>query len=285
MHRCSQGYCAHPSRQRVTPGSGSWRTRAGQEACPTTETPWSSRPIYRTASGTANSYTPPCRPAAPCNSATSQTGPGRVRRRRAAGGPSSCAPSSANRRSRRTGKKGSSTTWAWSSAIPCNRRARPSALIHGNPAHAVRIALIFRARADQAIVLVLLQRVRRPSGHAAHREDRREQIHRNAQRIIGRGRVEIYVGDQPFFRLDGLLHGLRHAEQLLLAGAAAQLLGKYAQVRGPRIFSAIYAVPETGDLHLARQRALHPVDGGFLAGELQQNLDHVLVRSAVQRAF
>jgi hypothetical protein len=69
------------------------------------KTPSSSRRKYRTASGTAGSCTPPCRPAAPCSFATSQTARGRARRRPAAGGPSSCAPSSAVRRSPRTGKR------------------------------------------------------------------------------------------------------------------------------------------------------------------------------------
>src|ERR1017187_2363099 len=214
MHRCSQGSCryAFAAAKLAGPGGLGGRRRAG--GCPTKETPWSSRPICRTASGTADSYTPPYRPAAPYNFATWRTAPGRVRRRRAAGGPSSCVPSSAVRKSRRIGKRGSSTTWASLSAIRYNTRVRPSALVHGNPLHTIRIALIFRARADEAVVLVLFQRVRRPARHAAHREDRREQIHRDAQRIVSRGRVEVHVGDQALFRLHGLLHGLRHAEQI-----------------------------------------------------------------------
>ena len=65
-------------------------------------------------------------------------------------------------------------------------------------------ARVLRARPDQPVVAVLLQNVRRPAGHAADRENRREQIDRNAQRIVRRRRVEIDVGVQALLLLDGL---------------------------------------------------------------------------------
>ena len=74
---------------------------------------------------------------------------------------------------------------------------------------------------------------------------------------------------------------LRHFEQFFVAGAVAQFFGKDPQVRGARILGAINAMAETGNLHLARQGALHPVDRGFFAGELQQDLDDVLIGAAV----
>src|SRR5687767_6707843 len=40
------------------------------------------------------------------------------------------------------------------------------------------------ARPDEAVVRVLFEAVRRPARHAAHREDRREQIDWNAERVV-----------------------------------------------------------------------------------------------------
>jgi len=51
-----------------------------------------------------------------------------------------------------------------------------------NPGLAVGVALVFRPGADQAIVAVLLKHVRRPTRHTAHRENRREEVDRDAQR-------------------------------------------------------------------------------------------------------
>src|SRR5436190_8796897 len=46
---------------------------------------------------------------------------------------------------------------------------------------------------DQAIVRVLLEAMRRPPRNAADREDRREQIDVDAERVVSRGRVEVDV--------------------------------------------------------------------------------------------
>ena len=75
---------------------------------------------------------------------------------------------------------------------PCSYRCAIGT--HGCP---TRQALVVGARADQAVVVVLLEHVRRPARHAAHREDRREQVDRNAQRIVRRRRIEIDVRVQP----------------------------------------------------------------------------------------
>ena len=70
-----------------------------------------------------------------------------------------------------------------------------------------------------------------------------------------------------------------------MAGALAELFGEHAEVRGARILGAIDAMPETRDLNLARQGALHPIDGGLLAVQLQQDLDDILICSAMQRTL
>src|SRR5207344_2358424 len=69
-----------------------------------------------------------------------------------------------------------------------------SAPIERDPALGEGRADVVGARAYQAVVGVLLEHVRRPSRYAADGEDGREEIDRNAERVVGRGRVEINVG-------------------------------------------------------------------------------------------
>src|SRR2546423_2060845 len=101
---------------------------------------------------------------------------------------------------------------------------------------------------DQAIVRVLLQHVRRPSGHPAHRENRRVEIDRNAERVVGGRGIEIDVRVQLLLRLDERLDALRHLAPRGVAGALAELLRHLPQVRRPRILGAIHAVPEARNL-------------------------------------
>src|ERR1039457_882025 len=94
---------------------------------------------------------------------------------------------------------------AWWSAIPNNTRVRPwLALPDRDPGLAVRVALVFGPRTNQTVVAVLLQHVRRPAAHPAHREN-----------------------------------ALGEPVQLLVARALAQFFAQHAQVRGPRIFRAL----------------------------------------------
>src|SRR5690242_13310187 len=65
------------------------------------------------------------------------------------------------------------------------------ALFDRDPLLADFFALVIGARADQSIVAVLLENMCRPSRHAAHRKDRREQINGNPERVVSRRRVEI----------------------------------------------------------------------------------------------
>src|ERR1019366_7270678 len=178
---------------------------------------------------------PPCRRAAPCSFAPWRTWRDPARRRRPATGPSSYAPTTASRTCLPYGSKGNSTMPVWWSAIRYSRRVHPLAFRDRNPGLAVGIALIFGPRANQAIVAVLFEHMRGPAGHAAHREDRRVQIDGNAQRVIGRRRIEIHVRLETLNRLDGLFHGLRQPVQLFVTRPLAQFLGEHAQVRGARI--------------------------------------------------
>src|SRR5437899_663124 len=57
---------------------------------------------------------------------------------------------------------------------------------------------VFGTRADQTVVRILLEDMRCPAGHAAHRKERREQIDRHADHVIRAGRIKVYIGIQLF---------------------------------------------------------------------------------------
>ncbi len=69
-------------------------------------------------------------------------------------------------------------------------------------------------RPDQAVVRVLLQHVRRPARDPADGENRREQVDGDAERVIGRRRIEVDVRIQFLLGLDDRLDPLRHLEPL-----------------------------------------------------------------------
>ena len=147
---------------------------------------------------------------------------------------------------------------------------------------------VFRARPDQAIVGVLLEHVRRPAGNAAHGEDRREEIDRNAERVIGGRRVEVDVRVELLLALHQRFDALRHLEPVRLARPLAELARHLAQMRGPRILGVIHAMAEAGNLLLARQLCaddlVHPLRSGVLAN-LEQHPHHVGIGAAVQRSL
>src|SRR5262249_14166644 len=68
-----------------------------------------------------------------------------------------------------------------------------SSLVHRHPG-LVLGALVVRARANQPIVVVLLEQIGRPPHDARGGDHRREEIHRNDDRIEERGRVEVTLG-------------------------------------------------------------------------------------------
>ena len=88
---------------------------------------------------------------------------------------------------------------------PAARRLAP---VERNPALGVGRAGVVGPRADQPVVGELLEDVRRPARDAADREDRREQRDRDAERVVGRGRVEVDVRVQLLLALDQRLDAL-----------------------------------------------------------------------------
>ena len=144
------------------------------------------------------------------------------------------------------------------------------------------------ARADQAVVGVLLEDVRRPARHAADREDRRVEVDGNPERVVHRRRVEVDVRVQLLLALHQRLDALRHVPPGRMPGAAAEVLRHLPQVRGARVFGLVDAMAEARDLLLARELALHEVVDAVAAGvlaEIEQHLHHLGVGAAVQRAL
>src|SRR5215510_12347289 len=96
-------------------------------------------------------------------------------------------------------------------------------------------ATIVAPRADEPVVVVLLDDIGGPAGHAGSGDDRREEIDRNAQRIEERSRVEIDIGDEPLGPLDPVVQGDGHLVPLELPRLAAGVFGHAAENGSPRI--------------------------------------------------
>src|SRR5207237_244550 len=112
---------------------------------------------------------------------------------------------------------------------------------------------VVSARPDQPVVRVLLEHVRGPPRHAADREDRREEIDRNAEHVVGGRGIEVHVRIQLLLTLHERFDPLRHRKPLRLAGALAEVLRHLPEVRGARILSVVDTVAEAGNLLLARE--------------------------------
>src|SRR3954468_377426 len=127
------------------------------------------------------------------------------------------------------------------------------ARLEGDISLRVRRSDVLGAGPNQPVVRVLLEHVRRPAGDAADGENGGEQVDRDAERVIRRGRIEIDVRIQVLFSFDERLDALRHLEPDGLPRALTEIAGHPAQVRGAGIFGVIDTMSEPGDLLLARE--------------------------------
>src|ERR1035437_3756513 len=138
---------------------------------------------------------------------------------------------------------------------------------------------------DETVVVVLLQHVRGPAGHAAYGEDWGEDIDGDAERIIrGRG-VEIDVGVEIFRFLYVLFDLRRGFVEVDVAGAFADFFGEVGQVGGARIGSFVDAMAEAGDFYFVRQAIFYVLDGLGGRSGFEQHLDDVFIGAAVKGAF
>src|SRR5579863_2265669 len=102
------------------------------------------------------------------------------------------------------------------------------ALVHRDVGARILRTEIVGAGADQAVIVELLNHVRGPSADAGDCEDRRKQIHIDAQGVIRRCRVEIDIRVQFLFRLYELFDFARHLKPLRLPTGMPQVAGHNA---------------------------------------------------------
>src|SRR5262245_2532946 len=153
----------------------------------------------------------------------------------------------------------------WLAMIFCARLWPISALFDGDPG-AAGGADVVAAGADQTVVVVLLDDVRRPARDAAGRDHRREQIDRDAERVEERRRVEVDVGDELLRFVDAGVELHRHLVPLELTGLAARFLGHPFEDRGARVAGLVDAMAHPHEAPLRRQRLLgEGIDVGRLA--------------------
>ena len=167
----------------------------------------------------------------------------------------------------------------------CRSYSRLWPLIDGNHFLADRLAGVFAERAVKTIVLELFENVRAPTRRARDGEDRREQIRRNAERVINGRRIKIDVRVQVFLLLHQLGDPLAHPDPFRFADFFAQLYRHRAQMRRARIERFVNAMPDAHDLLLFRQLLLDVGIDVLLVADFLQHLNDAFVRAAVQRPF
>src|SRR6202049_2483905 len=118
----------------------------------------------------------------------------------------------------------------------------------------VPITDVLTVRPYQPIVCVLLHDMGRPAGHPADREDRGEQVGRDAEVVVDAGGVEVHVRVQALLGEDRTPHLARHPVVRVVTGCLRQFRGQLTQVGGTRVLGLVDTVPEAHDL-LARAAA------------------------------
>src|SRR5579864_4182141 len=144
------------------------------------------------------------------------------------------------------------------------------------------------ARADEAVVRILLEHVRRPAGDPAHGKDRRVEIDRQAERVEHRRGVEVDVRVETLLGLDDLLDAFGHRVPLRLTGLFAERLRQPPEVHRARVLRAVHAMAEAGDLFLPRQLPANDGLGAIEAGRganLEEQLHDLGIRPAVERSL
>src|SRR5216684_163600 len=150
---------------------------------------------------------------------------------------------------------------------------------------AAGVALVVGAGPDQAVVVVLLEQVGGPARDPRGRDHRGEEIHRDADRVEERRRVEVHVRDQP---LGGLYLGVKLDRQLVPEGLArlpAGLLGHALEDRGAGIARGVDPVAEAHQAPLLAHRPVHERVDVVEPADLQQGAHHRLAGPAMQRAL
>src|SRR5947209_1763039 len=106
--------------------------------------------------------------------------------------------------------------------------------LHRNP-NLIHRSDIFRCRADYAVIGILFKSMSDPAGYAAHGEDRRIEVERNAHQIVGAGRIKVNIGIEFFLGEDELFYLTGHFVPLWLVTSFAHLFAEFPEMRCARI--------------------------------------------------
>src|SRR5688572_27085081 len=164
-------------------------------------------------------------------------------------------------------------------------RTRVPSSLAGRDERAARGADVVRAGPDQAVVVVLLDDVGGPAGDAAGRDDGREEVHRDAERVEQRRRVEVDVRDEPLGGADPLMQLHRHLVPLELARLPTGLLGHPAQDGGTRVAGLVDAVTEAHEAPLLGEGLLREGVHVLHLADLHERAHHRLSGATVQRTL
>src|SRR5713226_7895967 len=122
----------------------------------------------------------------------------------------------------------------------------------------------------------------RPAGDG---ENRREQIGRNAQRIIDRGRIEIDVGMKVFLGEHDFGDPFAHLNPFRVAELGAEDLGHAFEVRRAGVKHLVDAMADPHDLLFLGEAILHVGIDVVERADFQEHFDHAFVGAAVERPF
>ena len=164
---------------------------------------------------------------------------------------------------------------------PRPRRRRASSALR---VRAARLADVGRRGPDDLVVGVLLEHVRGPAGRPARGEDRREEIGRDAEVAVDRGRVEIDVRVEALLLEHRPLGRVGDREPVRLAAVVRELLGEPLEDQRARVVRAVERVAEAEELRLALEQLAHRVGRALRRAPLLEELHRRRVRAAVQRA-
>src|SRR5215472_179018 len=160
------------------------------------------------------------------------------------------------------------------------------ALSHRNICRRVHRPDILCPRANQTVIVKLLDDMCSPTRNAAHSKNRRVEIDVDAERGVGGGGVEVHVGVQLLFLVDVEFDGARHLVPARLACILAEFFRHASEVRGPGVLRLVDTMAKAGDLLPGGKHSLHVLDRIFSRFvNREQQTHYTFIRPSVQRAL
>src|SRR5215471_14176615 len=141
---------------------------------------------------------------------------------------------------------------------------------------------IFSARPYQAVIGKLLEDMCGPARNPAAGKNRSKQIRWYAERVVGRGRIEIYIRVQVLVAHHYFFHLSRHLVPERIAYPITEQPGHIAQMGGSRVFGAVDAMTEAHYLGFPGELVFEPWLDVVYGTDFQQVLDYSFVGAAMQ---